>query len=488
MLRRDASLVIVTFAICLPIRLLAAAPTEPAPATMQFSTTAPAQAMPQETLDKIDRAELAGLYKASQQRAYFETHKLIEQYFEAKSSQRKDLTLRIAAQGLDANIVGRLLRVHINWPELTAGSHLIDVHIGPNHVVYYFGVPARYDRTVKWPLVVSLPSYTPFLADPKPDAAAIAKLYTGWIRYELSKHPDALVLMPILDPEEGFGPSYVGMNSVIGALNHAMSQANIDPARVYLTGQDGAASAVWNLGLHYTTYFAAINPFGGSIPADWQRLRFENLINTAVVTWNDLDNKDPNFASTQDVAGILKRLKCDVTFLRGQHTAGTPQPAIVEQAYEAMRTHGRKLYPTTVDIASSQPDTMFNRLDWVQMYQATRPGHEQHLLFHHAGFMLLDEHSMSIRASIANNKITAVTDNVESMRFYLNDQMIDFTKPVMMNVNTRERFGRIVKPNLDEMLRDQLFVGRGWRYYTVVLDVDFAEPATKPTTLPHKSD
>jgi hypothetical protein len=35
------------------------------------------------------------------------------------------------------------------------------------------------------------------------------------------------------------------------------------------------------------------------------------------------------------------------------------------------------------------------------------------------------------------------------------------------------------------MLKDQLFLGRGWRYYTAVIDVDLAPPpTTQPTTRP----
>jgi hypothetical protein len=44
------------------------------------------------------------------------------------------------------------------------------------------------------------------------------------------------------------------------------------------------------------------------------------------------------------------------------------------------------------------------------------------------------------------------------------------------------------------MLKDQLFLGRGWRYYTAVVDLDLApppattttttRPSTRPTTKP----
>jgi hypothetical protein len=35
------------------------------------------------------------------------------------------------------------------------------------------------------------------------------------------------------------------------------------------------------------------------------------------------------------------------------------------------------------------------------------------------------------------------------------------------------------------MLSDQIFLGRGWRYYTAVLDIDVVDvPATNPTSKP----
>ena len=149
----------------------------------------------------------------------------------------------------------------------------------------------------------------------------------------------------------------------------------------------------------------------------------------------------------------------------------------------AVAARSRDLYPKEVSLQSNRPDTMFNRLDWVQMYQALRTGPDQKLLFRHGGgSMIVNQNGMTLQAKIANNRIDAKTDNVESMRFYLNDQMIDFSKPVILSINGKVRFEGMLRPNVDEMLKDQLFLGRGWRYFTAVIDVDFGEPSTKPTT------
>jgi hypothetical protein len=53
-----------------------------------------------------------------------------------------------------------------------------------------------------------------------------------------------------------------------------------------------------------------------------------------------------------------------------------------------------------------------------------------------------------------------------------------------------------VKQSIDEMLKDQVLLGRGWRYFTAAVDIDLipaptTRPATRPSTTrsatqPHK--
>ncbi len=449
-------------------------------------TTAPAHSMSRETLEPVYRRELGTNYNPAFTDRYYEIHKLLEMYFTADSAEdRKALTKWISSYGVDANQVGRLARIRMDWPALEPGTYTVNDRVGPHEVHYFLGIPKGYDRSVPWPLVIMLPTATAFLTDPKPDADGVARLYTEWITDELARHPDAVVLMPLLNLSEGWGPSYPGMNSVIQAMFHATHRVNIDPARVDLIGYDMSAHAVWNLGLHYTTYFAALNPFAGSASQDWQRTRLMNLRNTYVVTWHDVDDQAVKVNFTRALTDVLHRFKYDLDYEETHNIGHTPTAEIIQRTYEKVRSRVRDLYPKQVSLQSNRPDTMFNRLDWLQMYQALRPGPDRKLLFRHGGgSMVVNQNGMTLQATIANNRIDAKTDNVESMRFYLNDRMIDFARPVVLSINGRVKFDGLLKPNLDEMLKDQLFLGRGWRYYSAVIDVDFGEPSTKPSTKP----
>ncbi len=440
--------------------------------------------MSREMLDGIYRKELGSKYNAATADRYYEIHKLLEMYFTADSIEdRNALTKWISSYGVDANIVGRIARICMDWPALEPGPYHVNDRVGPHDVHYFLGIPKGYDRTTSWPLVIMLPTATAFMTDPKPDADTVAQMYTGWIKAELEKHSDAVVLMPLLNLSEGWGPSYGGMNSVIQAMHHATHRVNVDPARVVLVGADMSAHAVWNLGLHYSTYFAAINPFAGSASQDWQRTRLMNLRNTYVVTWHDVDDPFIKVNLTRALTDVLRRYKYDLDYEETRNIGHTPTAEIIQRSYDKIRGRSRDLYPKQVSLQSNRPDTLFNRLDWLQMYQSLRPGPDRKLLFRHGGgSMIVNQNGMTLQATIANNRLEAKTDNVESMRFYLNDQMIDFSLPVVLSINGRVNFNAVIKPNLDEMLKDQLFLGRGWRYFTAVIDVDFGEPSIKPTT------
>jgi hypothetical protein len=162
-----------------------------------------------------------------------------------------------------------------------------------------------------------------------------------------------------------------------------------------------------------------------------------------------------------------------------------PSAAIADQCYAKMRARSRELYPAHVSLQSTRPDTMFNRIDWVQVYQPMNSGKESKIFFSRgSGHMVVYPAAWTVDATIDRNKnaIVATTKNVQSLRFYVNDQMVDFGRAVSVIINGRPRFEAMLKPNIEEMLKDQQFLGRGWRYFTAVIDIDFG--ADKPASSP----
>jgi predicted esterase len=461
------------------------------PATAPSGTS---QIVPSDQIS-IPDADLIGMYRAELREAFLPAdapkllaaHKLIERYFAAaKSTDRAALVAQIDALGLDPIALGRLVRLRMHWPALAGGGvYYINQKRGPYDAKYFVGLPATYDRTRPWPLVVKLPTTQAFATKPPPNADEVVKIYTAWIKDELSRHDDAVVVMPLLDLKELYGPSYAGMNDALQPVIDVADRVNIDPARVYLIGHSEAAHATWNLGLHVPTYFAAINPLAGGASADWQRIRLINLANVLPVVWTDDSDDVIKPEASKSLVRALRGLKQDVEFIETKNIGHAPTDAVVEECYAKVRARVRDLYPKSVSIQSNRPDSVFNRNDWVQIWQPVTPGDDRRLYFRHGtGYMVVDANTWRIDATGSANKFTVTTDNVEAFRLYVNDQMVDLKKPVTVIVNKKAKFEGIVKCSTSEMLKDQLVMGRGWRYYCGEIDIDVVPPTTQPATRP----
>jgi hypothetical protein len=247
-----------------------------------------------------------------------------------------------------------------------------------------------------------------------------------------------------------------------------------------------AGHATWNLGLHYPTYFAAINPLAGAASGDWQRLRLMNLSNVLPVVWHDATDEVVKVGFSRSIVKALKDMKIDVDYEETKTAGHAPPPDVLERTYEKLRARTRELYPKTVNLQSNRPETIFNRVDWLQVYQPLVPGKGRRLMLRKGtGPIKTYERAYSARAAItAPNRIEIRADNVATLRCYLNDQLIDYRKPVTVLVNNKTRFEGMLTPDVEPMLKDQLFLGRGWRYYTGVIDIDLAPPSTGPSTRP----
>lgn len=444
------------------------------------------QPMPRETLVGLYRVELGSLFQPDKADAILQAHALLEAYFAAPSlAQRRSIVKSIEALNVDPAIIGRLTRVRARWAALAPGVYYVNEKRGPFVVRYFLGVPKGYDRTKASPLVVKLALIDALLNQTPADAAAVTNLFNGSVSAELAKHPDAIVLMPLPDLANLYGPSTAGMNDVIQAMLHAADRVNIDPARVYLFGQSLSAFSAWNLALHYPTYFASFAAMSGGIRADWQRSRLINLANTLPVFWADADDKIVRPDLSRNVARSLKNLKIDAEFQETKGLGHTPSDAILDDRYARLRSRVRPLYPEQVWVESTRPESVFGRADWVQMWQPAAPGKDHIVSLRRGGFINIFDNAESIRATRTGNHIDLIADNVDSLRLFLNDQMIDTSRPISVTVNKKTKFEGKITPSAEEMLMDQLTLGRGWRYYTAVLDIDLVDrPATNPTTRP----
>jgi hypothetical protein len=112
----------------------------------------------------------------------------------------------------------------------------------------------------------------------------------------------------------------------------------------------------------------------GSAHDAWQRVRLGNLENILCIVWHDASDDVVNVDESRSIVRYLQNLKYDVDYTETNDLGHIPSPQIVEDEYKKLRTRTRDLYPADVFIQSNSADTIFNRADWVQIYQPMSPG------------------------------------------------------------------------------------------------------------------
>lgn len=445
----------------------------------------PADCMADDRLRQLYREELRDVPNVPPFEELKAAHALLESYFRNASPAHRRRVIELLEQGgIDPNILGRLCRIRMTWADIRPGNFYINEKLGPHQLRYFMGLPPDYTPLRKWPVVIKLPPISHFLTEPPPEAERVMRMYDTWLVEEIKLHPDAVVLMPLPSFREVYGPSISGMNGVIQPLQHLAGRVNVDPTRVYMLGQGSGAHATWNLALHYPTYFAAIAPFAGGASEDWQRLRLMNLLNTLPVVWHDAQDPVVKVDGARWLVTRLRQLKIDADLEETRGMGHAPSDEVYARRYDRMRARARPSYPSEVKLQSNRMETLFNRVDWVQVYQPISPGREIRMLIARSAEQLtMNGSSVRVEAVRDGNRFDLNLGNVGVMRLLVNDLMVDFGKPVYVQANRRAVYEGFPTPSVQIMLHDQLLIGRGWRYFTGEIVLDFLPPpATQPTT------
>src|SRR5512138_2946415 len=121
----------------------------PAPGESAAAVGAP---VPRADLERMYRHELEGIYRPADADKVHAAHQLIERFFVArKAAERRQVAKDLEATGLNPVLLGRLCRIHMNWPALQGGGiYYLNERFGPHTVRYFLGVPKDYDRTRPW--------------------------------------------------------------------------------------------------------------------------------------------------------------------------------------------------------------------------------------------------------------------------------------------------------------------------------------------------
>lgn len=422
--------------------------------------------------------------------------KALDEVFAADAKARARLLEGLAGKSLDAataadarsHALGLQRKAPPSLPELAL------VHQGAREYLYEV---THKGTTYKNYALVDLPAN---LSPDKPSPLVIglhSELGTAW--YELSglrairsagagALADCIVACPQAlnrgntadDPRGGtgkkeyfgWGPSRQGTDTVLNLIDGLLRDFNIDRDRIFLTGIGMGAEGCFHAAALRPSQFAAIGPRDG-LPGHYlpdfrpnqadaiEALRAAGTLGaeSAVfpslgayrqlpVHWvhADEDKKFPTAWAHQARDG-MKAAGVAVSYYEYKGFHGSAQNEHVAGALKAALAEVRNPLPSAVAVRGVAHDAG-NRASWLCLSKQSFPGRK-------TDWPLKAQSGGMATATLdrSENLLSLTLDGVEEVRVWLCEGLADYSKPLRIQVNGRERTAHELKHNLEVLAR-----------------------------------
>ena len=268
---------------------------------------------------------------------------------------------------------------------------------------------------------------------------------------------------------------------VLETIREVRRQYHIDPNRIFLTGMSNGGIGAWLIGMHHAPLFAGLAPMASGL--DNVLMPFlANLRSTPVyIIHGAKDQVMPVDLSRSiirelDVLGyphVYREHQREHPMAGGHYFPKEELPDLVAW----FNSQRREPLPTSLTVV--RDGSHFQPFNWVRL-DSTDPI---------AAFSddLVDKRDERIKrrvyaridASIAgNNRIEVKAEHVQRYSLFLNEQLIDFSKPLTVVTNGRLSFEGPVTPSVETLLRQARLRQDPARLFSVHLTIAIAKPAS----------
>lgn len=188
-------------------------------------------------------------------------------------------------------------------------NEVSNVKLNSNYLLY---IPPAYleKKNEKWPLIVMLHGSGERGCSPK----HLSKFGPFQAAQRQRDFP-FLVLGPVC-PKGHWWSDATTTLSVMGLIDNIVSQYNVDPNRIYLTGFSMGGFGTWDYAIQFPRKFAAIAPIcGGGNPYRVSRIR-----HLPVMVFHGKNDKKVPFWQAQQMALTLSKMGGNVKFMMYPNT------------------------------------------------------------------------------------------------------------------------------------------------------------------------
>jgi pimeloyl-ACP methyl ester carboxylesterase len=243
---------------------------------------------------------------------------------------------------------------------------------------------------------------------------------------------------------------------VLATIRSVQQRYHIDPDRIFLTGMSNGGIGTWVIGMHDAPLFAGIAPMASGL--DNVLMPFlANLRSTPIYIIHGAKDEVMPVELSRSITKELTRL--GYSFVYREHDREHPMagghyfpkeelPELVNW-FNAQR---RNPFPTTVTVVREA--SHFQPFGWVRI-DATDAiaAFSEDLVGKRDDLIKRREYARLNVSIVAPNRIEVQADRVRRYSLFLNDQLIDSSKPLVVLTNGQVSFDGPVTSSLETLLR-----------------------------------
>ncbi|HKO29730.1 MAG TPA: hypothetical protein VJU54_01210 [Nitrospiraceae bacterium] len=243
---------------------------------------------------------------------------------------------------------------------------------------------------------------------------------------------------------------------VLATIHSVQRRYHIDPDRIFLTGMSNGGIGTWVIGMHDASLFAGLAPMASGL--DHVLMPFlANLRSTPIYIIHGSKDEVMPVELSRSITKELTKLGYPYVYrehdrehpMAGGHYFPREELPELVNWFNAQR---RNPLPTTVTVVREA--SHFQPFGWVRI-DATDPiaAFSEDLVNKRDERIKRREYARLDVSIVAPNRIDVQADRVQRYSLFLNEQLIDSSKPLVVLTNGQVSFEGPVAPSLETLLR-----------------------------------
>lgn len=243
---------------------------------------------------------------------------------------------------------------------------------------------------------------------------------------------------------------------VLATIRSVQQRYHIDPDRIFLTGMSNGGIGAWIIGMHDAPLFAGIAPMASGL--DNVLMPFlANLRSTPIYIIHGAKDQVMPVELSRTITKELTRL--GYPFVYREHDREHPMAGghyFPREELPELVTwfNGQRRNPLPTSVTVVREASHFQSFGWVRI-DATDPiaAFSEDLVSKRDDRIAHREYARLDASIVAPNRIEVQADRVQRYSLFLNEQLIDSSKPLVVFTNGQLSFEGSVAPSLETLLR-----------------------------------